>query len=550
MKRSLIFAGLVLMSQAAVADISVQYNGQSIAFPDAKPKMTGGRVLVPLRAVLQGMGVDVKFDPALSLITASQGSTIVKLTLGSRDASVNDRLVTLDVPAQTVNGRTYVPLRFFGEAFGADVKWRSFDETVLIERELNTGSGNAGSGSTTNTTPKTFWLNHNGQNWMKGGQSVIFELMASPGEKAVLVLGDGAIEVPFREVEPGRYEAEYAIPMAKQKQISFRDEDPYAVVGTGSQRVAIKSTKVIAIDNDNPNISNLKPERLTKTLQLRPVISADLSDGAGSGVNERNVKLWLNGEDVSKDSYLTNKLIVFRPDKNLPLGKNEVKVEVADNAGNVSTVETEFMVVAGSELVTDFKSNSLSGLEPGDTIEFSAKINQTVESVKIRLGDQSEIRNATLAQDGMLKFSYTVRKGDSFDDSDIHMILKLENGEIVEYVPESKLSVAGISVPQPTITSPVKDSKLGSSVIFEGVAEKASKVMIRVQYVSRIFGLLQTQGLIGEFEVDVDKDGRFKTEQIALRGPLGSSVEEYVVTIVSMTSKGRESEVVTLTYKG
>lgn len=529
----------------SLADISVQYNGQSIAFTDAKPKMTGGRVLVPLRAVLEGMGVDVKFDPATNLITATQLETVVQLRLESRDASVNGRPVVLDVPAQAVNGRTYIPLRFFGEAFGAEVKWRSFDETVLITQNIDFPStGNS------NPNPVAYALSHNGSQWATGGETLNFELKAAPSQKAVLYLQDGAIEVAFREVSRGLYRAEYVVPTSQVKIVSFKDDDAFAVVGTGSSRVAIQTSQPVMVDNKRPDIRNLEPERLKRVIQRRPAITAEIMDENGSGINTQSLKLWVDGKDLTGQAYVTNRLVVLKPDTDLDIGKHMVKLSVEDMAGNLSTVETEFEVVAAANLVQDFKLDAPELVEPGDRISFTAKVGNDVKSVNVRLGSDEVTRPATLDANGLVTYRYTVAKGDSFDDSPITLILTMNNGTKLEYVAETKLSQRGVTTPAPKLVSPEAGADLDKAVTFKGTAEKAKTVRIRVEYISSIFGLLQTSGLVKEVEVEVASDGSFTSESIALRGPLGSNPDSYKVTMTSISSTGRESESVTIEFKG
>jgi len=542
-------AACIAISASALADITVQYNGQSIGFTDAKPKMTGGRVLVPLRAVLEGMGVDVKFDPATNLITASQLDTVVQLRLESRDASVNGRPVVLDVPAQAVNGRTYIPLRFFGEAFGADVKWRAFDETVLITKNIdfpNPGNNN------TNPIPNpvAYGLTHNGSQWALGGETLNFELKAAPNQKATLYLQDGAIEVPFREVSTGVYRASYVVPTAQVKGVSFRDDDAFAVVGTGSNRVAIQAGQPVMVDNKRPDIRNLEPERLKRVIQRRPAITADLVDENGSGINTQTVKLWVDGRDVTDQAYVTNRLVVLKPSSDMSVGKHNVKISVEDLAGNLSTVETEFEIVAAANLVQDFKLTSPDQLEPGDQISLSAKVGSDVSRVSVRLGTNETVRPATLDANGNVTFRYTIAKGDSFDDSPITLILQMKDGSKLEYVADPKLTLLGASTPAPKLVSPTAGADLDKSVVFKGTAEKAKTVRIRVEYTASVFGLLQTSGLVRELEVEVAADGSFTTESIALRGPLGSNPDSYEVTMISISSSGRESEAVTVSFKG
>lgn len=50
-------------------------------------------------------------------------STVIILTIGNYIAFVNNQPIKMDVPAQIINNRTYVPLRFIGDAIGAKINW-------------------------------------------------------------------------------------------------------------------------------------------------------------------------------------------------------------------------------------------------------------------------------------------------------------------------------------------------------------------------------------------------------------------------------------------
>lgn len=124
---------LLLTASVALAQerpILLEVNGQPLT-GDA-PIMQSGRVLVPLRSLFQGLGAEVKFEEATKKILAQRESTSVQLQLGNRLALVSGREVQLEVPAQAVQGRTYVPLRFVAEAFGAQVVWEGAQRRVRV----------------------------------------------------------------------------------------------------------------------------------------------------------------------------------------------------------------------------------------------------------------------------------------------------------------------------------------------------------------------------------------------------------------------------------
>lgn len=61
------------------------------------------------------------------------GTTYVVFYLDNNEAFLNGEHVTLDAPAVAKKGRTYVPAKFLGDAFGMKVEWQEKTRTVLME---------------------------------------------------------------------------------------------------------------------------------------------------------------------------------------------------------------------------------------------------------------------------------------------------------------------------------------------------------------------------------------------------------------------------------
>ncbi|MDH7568967.1 MAG: copper amine oxidase N-terminal domain-containing protein, partial [Armatimonadota bacterium] len=106
----------------AERNYSVVVDGQPVTFSGAGPVDVSGRVLVPLRGVLERTGATVAWSPEERKVVAERGTTRVELVLGERTAKVNGKAVALDVPAMMMRGTTMVPLRFLVEALGATVQ--------------------------------------------------------------------------------------------------------------------------------------------------------------------------------------------------------------------------------------------------------------------------------------------------------------------------------------------------------------------------------------------------------------------------------------------
>ena len=119
-----------LAQNFTASNATVAVDGRAIAFPDQPPVNAGGRLLVPLRAIFEALGATV--DYSNGTIRARRGATNLELSLGSDQAIIDGQRRTLDVPAQAVFGRTLVPLRFVGEAFGAKVSYDPVTQAVAI----------------------------------------------------------------------------------------------------------------------------------------------------------------------------------------------------------------------------------------------------------------------------------------------------------------------------------------------------------------------------------------------------------------------------------
>lgn len=122
--------GAILPGQAQ-EEIAVYLDGETLAF-DQPPIISNGRTLVPLRGIFEALGAEVGWDNATQTVSAEKGETIVYLFIGQKTAYINGEATELDVPAQIVNNRTLVPLRFVSEALGANVAWDGNTRTVTI----------------------------------------------------------------------------------------------------------------------------------------------------------------------------------------------------------------------------------------------------------------------------------------------------------------------------------------------------------------------------------------------------------------------------------
>lgn len=114
-------------------DIKVIIDGETQSYDnDQPPVMKNYRTLVPMRGIFEALGAEVKWYADTQTVEAIKGNTAIVLQIGSYIAYVNGEQVILDQPAEIINGRTMVQIRFVGEALGAKVEWEATSNSVII----------------------------------------------------------------------------------------------------------------------------------------------------------------------------------------------------------------------------------------------------------------------------------------------------------------------------------------------------------------------------------------------------------------------------------
>lgn len=130
----LVFAMNLIPVLGASGEIQVKINNELVQF-DVKPTTINNRVLVPVRAIFENLGLQVEWDETTKTVIGQKEDLIIKLPIGDTTATINGTKIQLDVPAVIINERTLVPVRFIAESIGAEVKWDDKNQVVLISTE-------------------------------------------------------------------------------------------------------------------------------------------------------------------------------------------------------------------------------------------------------------------------------------------------------------------------------------------------------------------------------------------------------------------------------
>ncbi|MCL2814416.1 MAG: copper amine oxidase N-terminal domain-containing protein [Oscillospiraceae bacterium] len=101
------------------------------------PIIENGRALMPIRAIIEGMGGTVGWDGATQTVSLLYGelSAIdfdVKMTIDSRELIANGESKTMDIAPKIISERTMLPMRFVGENVGAEIAWIGSTSEIII----------------------------------------------------------------------------------------------------------------------------------------------------------------------------------------------------------------------------------------------------------------------------------------------------------------------------------------------------------------------------------------------------------------------------------
>lgn len=116
----------------AEKDIDIVLNGQYIPC-DSPPLLRDGRTIVPISSIVKPLGGTADFNGQARTVAVAISGKSILFTLDSRSVLVDGVTKQLDTPAVIVKDRTMVPVRFWREELGYEVRWGGVDRTVYID---------------------------------------------------------------------------------------------------------------------------------------------------------------------------------------------------------------------------------------------------------------------------------------------------------------------------------------------------------------------------------------------------------------------------------
>ncbi|MCX8094666.1 MAG: copper amine oxidase N-terminal domain-containing protein [Caldisericia bacterium] len=118
-----------------IGKVEAYING-NLYILDAEPYIKfPGRTMVPLRFVSESLGATVDYFPKVGKVLEVYiyfKNKKITLFIGKKEAIIDNQKITIEAEAEINKGRTFVPIRFIAETFGAKVDWDGSIKKVTI----------------------------------------------------------------------------------------------------------------------------------------------------------------------------------------------------------------------------------------------------------------------------------------------------------------------------------------------------------------------------------------------------------------------------------
>jgi len=154
---------------------------------------------------------------------------------------------------------------------------------------------------------------------------------------------------------------------------------------------------VATTDDVPPSISITNPVNISVTTTSAPYITIEFSDD-DSGINLSSLAIQINGTDSTSLFGVTNTGATYQATSPLPSGSNVISASISDNAGNTSTIVSDFTIGSSTEPVRyifSLANNDWIFASPGDETcaEYLSREN-------IGLSDLSDVVSLSRARPG------------------------------------------------------------------------------------------------------------------------------------------------------
>ena len=118
----------------AAGEINVAIDGVLVPFDDVRPVEYDGQVLVPARAVFERLGFEVEWMAVgeREIVILQRHDFVIRIVLGELTFTINEMTRQLGAPARRIGGNVKVPIRVLVESIGMTVMWDEASRIMIM----------------------------------------------------------------------------------------------------------------------------------------------------------------------------------------------------------------------------------------------------------------------------------------------------------------------------------------------------------------------------------------------------------------------------------
>ena len=98
-----------------------------------KPIILSGRTVVPVRAIIDQIGGSIQWNAIESKITILFKTKTLEMWINKTEFKINGITMQMDVPAQVINGRTMLPIRYIADNLEFKTLWDAPSRKITID---------------------------------------------------------------------------------------------------------------------------------------------------------------------------------------------------------------------------------------------------------------------------------------------------------------------------------------------------------------------------------------------------------------------------------
>lgn len=99
---------------------------------DQPPIIINSRTMIPLRLLAESLGGEVSWNSDDRIAEVQYQNNHLRLPIDKAEIVVNNQKNIIDTPAQIINNRTMVPIRFISEALGMNIEYNATNNVVSV----------------------------------------------------------------------------------------------------------------------------------------------------------------------------------------------------------------------------------------------------------------------------------------------------------------------------------------------------------------------------------------------------------------------------------